>query len=66
MTLSLDIELDSSWDEYKDVPVELLMEDLSSGYLEKDGIKNVTVTNMREYDENLIDNMKLIGNDTWP
>lgn len=47
MTLSLDIELDSSWDEYKDMPVELLMEDLFSGYLEKDGIKNVTVTNVK-------------------
>ena len=47
MTLSLDIELDSTWDEYKDMPVELLMEDLFSGYLEKDGIKNVTVTNVK-------------------
>lgn len=47
MTLSLDIELDSSWDEYKDMPVELLMEDLFADYFEKDGIKNVTVTNIR-------------------
>jgi hypothetical protein len=47
MKVYIEIELDETWDEYKVMPTELLMEDLFCGLQEKDGVKNVRVTNIK-------------------
>lgn len=42
MRVILSIDLDETWDQYRDMPVEFLIEDIFA-YPEKEGIKDVNV-----------------------
>ena len=47
MKLFVQIDLDETWDDYKNISLELLMEDLFGKFPKKDGIKNITITNIK-------------------
>ena len=44
MTVTAQIDLDERRDEYKDIAMELFIEDLFGKFPEKDGIKNIAIT----------------------
>lgn len=45
MKVILSIDLDETWDQYRDMPVKSLLEDIFA-YPKKEGIKNVNVINI--------------------
>lgn len=47
MKLFVQIDLDETWDEYKNIPLKLLIEDLFGKFPKKDGIKNIIIENIK-------------------
>ena len=47
MRVILSIDLDESWDGYENVATDLFIEDLFSGLQEKDGVKDVSIVDVK-------------------
>ena len=45
MKVILSVDLDDTWDQYRNMPVKSLLEDIF-GYPKKNGIKNINVLNI--------------------
>lgn len=47
MRVILSIDLDESWDGYENVEADLFIEDLFAGLQEKDGVKDVSIIDIK-------------------